>query len=201
MIRTGITGGIGSGKSTVCDCWRDLGAYVVNSDQLAKDLMVQDRSLREEILSVFGKEAYYRDNTLNRDYLAKQAFHEGRVDELNRLVHPVLKREIQSQIGIAASHGHPMFVQEAAILLNNGRPGYIDYVVLVRADRSRRVKWVSGRDSLSEMDVEARMGAQRSDEELLPMCDYIIENNSSIRELTRKAEELYRTILQQKEAN
>ncbi|MEX2601978.1 MAG: dephospho-CoA kinase [Balneolaceae bacterium] len=199
MIRTGITGGIGSGKSTICKCWRDLGAYVVNSDQLAKELMVQDSRLREEIRFHFGTKAYKQDGSLNRHYLARAAFREGRVEELNRLVHPVLKREIQSLIEVAESEGHPMFVQEAAILLNNGRPGYLDYVVLVRAEKSRRMMWVAERDSMSEADVEARMGAQSSDEDLQPLCDYIIENNSTKNELIRKAEELYRTIIHHRE--
>jgi len=90
MIKVGVTGGIGSGKTTLCEEWEKLGAFVVYADDLAKEIMVKDKLLVAKIKSIFGEESYFSDGSLNRSYLAKEAFENNRVDELNKIVHPVL---------------------------------------------------------------------------------------------------------------
>lgn len=195
MVKVGITGGIGSGKSTVCRQWRKMGAVVVYADDLAKQLMVDDENLVSQLRSAFGDQTYNRDGTLNRKYLSEEAFKKGRVDELNRLVHPAVIRKVKDLIEKAEDQGSEMFVEEAALLLINGRPSLFDFIVLVSADKEKRIDWVSGRDGVSREDVVARMNKQKTIEELIPLCDFVIENNSTLSDLKQRATDLYRQML------
>jgi dephospho-CoA kinase len=93
MIKVGLTGGIGSGKSAVAKIWEDLGAFPLYADDLAKKIMTEDPDVKSEIKKIFGDESYNKDGALNRPYLAKEAFEKGRVEDLNAVVHPVVYRE------------------------------------------------------------------------------------------------------------
>jgi dephospho-CoA kinase len=195
MVKVGITGGIGSGKTTVCKEWEKLGAVVVYADDLAKKLMKEDDKLASEIRNIFGEQSYSDDGSIDRQYLAKEAFEKGRVDELNKLVHPVLAGKIKELIERAEAQGAEMFVEEAALLLNKGRPEIFDFVVIVTADSEKRIGWIKERDGINRMDIMARMKKQKSFEELIPLCDFVLENDSSLEVLRQKARNLYRQIL------
>lgn len=191
MITVGITGGIGSGKTTVCREWEKLGAYVLYADDLAKELMNTDPGIREEIIEAFGPQSYHEDGTLNRAHLTGEAFHKGRVKELNAIVHPRVydaTRRLKKQ---AEADGHKIFVKEAALLLQNGRPENLDCLVLVLADRAKRVKRVMERDRADEHLVQNKMQKQQDFEELRHLADYILENNGTLNELRNKARSLY----------
>ncbi|MEX1062792.1 MAG: dephospho-CoA kinase [Balneolaceae bacterium] len=191
MVTVGITGGIGSGKSTVCAEWDKLGAVIVYADDFAKELMVGDQELVEEIRSAFGSESYFADGTLNREFLASEAFARGRADELNKLVHPVVSKRVRDRMSRAEKEGADMFVEEAALLLDKGRPDIFDYIVLVTAGKSLRLDRVSERDGAPAEDVIARMKRQRCFDELLHLCDFVISNDSSLAELRKEAVEVY----------
>jgi dephospho-CoA kinase len=195
MVKVGITGGIGSGKTTVCKVWEKLGAVVVYADDLAKSLMVEDEMLATNIRDKFGDAAYGDDGSLNRRYLAEEAFSKGRVHELNKLVHPAVAKKVRKLMDRAEAHGAEMFVEEAALLLKNGRPAIFDYIVIVTADKDRRVEWVSQRDEVEPREIIARMKNQQSFEELMPLCDFVLENNSTPESLKQKAADLYRKLL------
>lgn len=195
MISVGITGGIGSGKSTVAEIWESLGAKVVFADDLAKELMRTDPSLRHKLTETFGKETYHPDGSLNKPHLIEEAFHNDRVEDLNSIVHPAIRREAQKLINQAERNGTEMFVYEAAILLNEGRPDYLDFVVLVTSDQVNRLARVSERDSVDESDVAARMAKQPDFESLTHLVDYSIENNGTLEDLREKANSLYRTLV------
>ena len=195
MVKVGITGGIGSGKTTVCKEWEKLGAVVVYADDLAKSLMVEDQRLASRIRAVFGDAAYGDDGSLNRRFLAEEAFSKGRVQELNRLVHPAVAKKVRELMDRAEAQGAEMFVEEAALLLKNGRPAIFDYIVIVTADKEQRVEWVSERDEVEPQDIIARMKNQQSFEELMPLCDFVVENDSTLAALKQKAADLYRKLL------
>jgi len=195
MVKVGITGGIGSGKTTVCNEWEKFGAVVVYADDLAKSLMVEDEQLASQIRSVFGDVAYADDGSLNRRFLAEEAFSKGRVHELNRIVHPAVEKKVRELMDRAEAHGAEMFVEEAALLLKNGRPNVFDYIIVVTADKERRVEWVSERDEVGPNEIIARMKNQQSFEEFMPLCDFVLENNSTLEALKLKAAELYRKLL------
>lgn len=194
MIRVGVTGGIGSGKTTFCKEWERLGAFVLYADDLAKKLMVEDEKLVKNIKSVFGDEAYCKDGSLNRDYLAQEAFEKGRVTELNRLVHPVLWDKVKEIADQKEREGVDVFVKEAAILLQHGRPEDLDYVVIVEADEQQRMERVLERDNSDKEKVEGRISAQQDFSALTDLADFVVINNEGVTELKEKAGELLNEI-------
>lgn len=194
MIRVGVTGGIGSGKTTLCKEWERLGAFVVYADDLAKKLMVEDEELIDKIKSVFGNKAYHEDGSLNRHFLAQEAFEKGRVAELNGLVHPVLWDKVEEISIQKEREGVDVFVKEAAILLQHGRPEDLDYVVLVEADEQQRMERVLERDNSDKEKVEGRISAQQDFSTLTGLADFVVSNNEGIKELKEKAGNLLREI-------
>ncbi|MEQ9089817.1 MAG: dephospho-CoA kinase [Balneola sp.] len=187
MIRVGVTGGIGSGKTTLCKEWERLGAFVVYADDLAKKLMVEDEDLVKNIKSVFGDDSYHEDGSLNRHYLAQEAFEKGRVTELNRLVHPVLWDKVEEIAAQKEREGTDIFVKEAAILLQQGRPEDLDFVVIVEADKQQRMERVLSRDNSDRKKVESRISAQQDFSTLTDLADFVVTNDEGVTELKEKA--------------
>ena len=198
MIRVGLTGGIGSGKSTVAEVWESKGAYILNADDLAKKIMVNDPEVRQQLTETFGEESFKPDGSLNRAWLADQAFRKDRVDELNRIVHPKIPAATRRHVEEAERMHYDLFVFEAALLLQNLRPGEFDYIVMVLADEDRRVQWVSERDDVAGENVRDRIESQQDFSKLTDQADFIIENDGTLDELKRKAEELYKTLTREK---
>jgi len=195
MIAVGITGGIGSGKTTVARLWEEMGANVVFADDLAKEMMRTDEGLKESLVSAFGNETYTSDGELNKAHLIREAFHKNRVDELNAIVHPAIRRQTVSLMQQAREEGAEIFVYEAAILLNDGRPDYLNLVVIVTSDREKRLRRVAARDDVEEQEVIARMSKQPDFDSLIHLADYVIDNNGTIEELRLKASNLYRDLI------
>lgn len=191
MIKVGVTGGIGSGKSTFCKTWEKLGAFVVYADDFAKKLMNEDEELKRKIINSFGAESYQENGELNRAYLAKEAFQKGRVEELNQIVHPLLWKRINELAVTKKEIGVTIFLKEAAILLDKGRPADLDYVILIEADASERAQRVVKRDEVNETEVFERMKAQKSFEDLAPLADFVVLNEGSEEDLKLKAQKLY----------
>lgn len=191
MITVGITGGIGSGKSTVCRIWADLGAYILNADELARQVMVSDPEIRKQLVDTFGETTFSNDGELNRQFLAREAFEKGRVKELNAIVHPRLPDAASEKMKEAKQAGFDVFVYEAALLLENIEPGDLDFVVLVLADESRRIERVQQRDESTAAEIKDRMNKQRDFEKATEKVDYVIRNNGTLDELKKKAEVMY----------
>ena len=195
MLKIGITGGIGSGKTTVCNIWQSLGAYILNADDLAKEIMISDASVKKQIKDTFGSESYLEDGTLNRQHLAQEAFAKGRVKELNDIVHPAIPKATEEIMKQAEAKGVDVFVYEAALLLQNLRPDHLDKIVLVLSDRKNRVQRVVERDNVSEQKVVDRIEKQQNFEELTDQADIVINNNGTLKDLKEKATEIYHTFI------
>ncbi|MEN9838662.1 MAG: hypothetical protein RL177_141 [Bacteroidota bacterium] len=191
MKRIGIAGGMGSGKSTICDVLRELGAFVIDSDNLAKEILAHSSDVKVDVIRIFGKDAYLENGKLNRAFLAQQAFSEGKLDELTRILHPAVFKRIAQIDAFAEEEGVQVLVREAAILLNHGRPEELDTVILVIAPLEERIRRVIARDGCSREDAMARIQRQKSDEDLMPLCDIVIENTGDIDALRARAKELY----------
>lgn len=177
MIRVGVTGGIGSGKSTVAKVFETLGAPVYNSDQRAKSLMEKDFHLKSQITTLFGSETYRGDGSLNREYLASIVFNKPeRLKQLNDCVHPAVKLDFENW---CSNQNAPYIIKEAAILIESGAHIGLDVIVLVVAPKDSRVKRVVLRDSATELEVLSRMEKQWPDEEKMPYADYIVNNEDS----------------------
>lgn len=195
MIKVGVTGGIGSGKTEFCKTWEKLGAYVLYADDFAKELMVTEPELTEALRKTFGHETYLPSGELNKPHLIKEAFDKGRVEELNRIVHPVLRRKSKEVAGQAEKEGFEVFVKEAAVLLNEGRPPELDYVVLLLSEKEDQLERVSRRDQTGKEAVLERMNTQPDFAALTHLADFTIQNNGSLEELRQKAEKLYQKLL------
>ncbi|MDX1587211.1 MAG: dephospho-CoA kinase, partial [Balneolaceae bacterium] len=194
MITIGVTGGIGSGKSEVCEIWQRQGAYVLNADDLAKQLMIEREDIRQEIIDTFGSSSYHDDGSLNRQHLAREAFEKGRVEELNAIVHPRMPGEVKMRMEDVRKQGYKVFVYEAALLLQNLRPGNLDYVVLVLAPEEDRIRRVQERDQVARDTVMGRMQTQQEFEQHTDEADFVIRNDGTLKDLEKEAMNIYRNI-------
>lgn len=169
----GLTGGIGSGKSTVAEYFRALGIPVFDSDNEAKRLMKENEPLRKEISDLFGDKAY-QNGDLNREFLAERVFKDSTLlEKLNALVHPAVRREFQDWV---VKQDAPYAIQEAAILFEHGGYKLLDEMILVWAPKELRIKRVMERDTKTREQVLARMDNQWGDTEKTALSDHIIEN-------------------------
>ena len=170
----GITGGIGSGKSTVCSIFDLFGIPVYNSDVRAKELMNSNPNLIQSIQANFGTEVY-ADGNVNPTVLARKVFSDpAALKQLNALVHPVVSRDFDEwRDQFEKTH----VVKEAAILIESGAYKQCDRIIVVEAPESLRIKRVMVRDGVAEEDVEARIRNQMSETERRVHADYIIDNS------------------------
>ena len=175
MIRVGLTGGIGSGKSTIAGFFRSLGIPVYDSDLRAKELMEGNKAVREGIIGLLGPSAY-TDGKLNRSHISSRVFADrDLLERLNALVHPVVREDF---LHWSQQQRSPYVIQEAAVLIENGAFRGLDRMILVTAPEEERIRRVMSRDSVSREAVMARMKNQWRDADKIPLADYIIENTS-----------------------
>ncbi len=174
MLKVGLTGGIGSGKTVVANIFKVLGIPVFDADAAAKEIMEQDEKLIEQIRNEFG-EASYEGNKLNRKYLADKVFNDSyQLDKLNAIVHPAA---IQAGLDWAEKQTAPYVIKEAALMFEAGSAFNLQYVIGVTAPKSLRIKRVMDRSSLTREEVLARMNRQISDVIKMRLCDYVIVND------------------------
>jgi dephospho-CoA kinase len=191
----GVTGGIGSGKTTVCGFLEEQGARVFYADIEAKRLMQEDASLREEIEEEFGLEAYRDDGALNRAFLAEQVFGNAeRLDRLNAIVHPRVFDAFAAAKERAREEDIDLLVHEAALLFEAGGDAHVDVTAAVVAPDADRIARVAERDDVSRDQVRDRMGHQLPQDELRRRADYVIENDGSLGDLRQKSVDLYWTV-------
>lgn len=175
----GITGGIGSGKSTVCRVFQSFGIPVYDADSRAKTLMTTDQILIFEIKKEFGSSSYDNLGKLNRAHLAATVFGDpDRLAQLNKLVHPRVKLDYDAWL--QQQKGAPYVIREAAILLQHGRPRP-DFVVVVTASRAVRLARIQARDpQRSVAQIEQIMNQQLQDDTLVALADVVINNDEFI---------------------
>ncbi|MFT5141637.1 MAG: dephospho-CoA kinase [Rhodothermales bacterium] len=192
MKTIGVTGGIGSGKSTFCGFLSDLGAVVFDSDAQAKRLMVEDAELRDAITTEFGSQAYATDGSLERDYLASQVFGDSdRLSVLNGLVHPKVHAAFADFRQEAERSGVSLVVRESAIMPEAHERAGLDLLVALSASAALRLERVASRDGTTEQAVSRRMGHQASDAVYASHADRVIENGGGLAELKQAAGELF----------
>lgn len=175
MLRIGITGGIGSGKSTVSAAFVFLGVPYYPSDQRAKWLMNNMPDLIRKIQKIFGEQAYNKEG-LNRKWIAQQVFaNPGLLQELNHVVHPAVEKDYEE---FCEFHKNaPYTLKEAAILFESGSYKGLDKIILVVSPLELRIQRVMERDKLSREEVLKRIENQLSDEEKISKSDYVIQND------------------------
>ncbi|AYA38050.1 dephospho-CoA kinase [Hymenobacter oligotrophus] len=179
MLKVGITGGIGSGKSVVCRLFALLGVPVYDADTRAKWVMHHDAVLRNNLLVAFGPEVYAPTGELNRTYLAGLAFsNPEKLAHLNGLVHPRVGHDFAQWAAAQQQAGHPYILKEAALMFESGSWQQLDKVITVYAPQELRQQRVLRRDAHRTLaDVTAIIGKQLSEEEKLQRADFVIYNN------------------------
>jgi len=173
MISVGLTGGIGSGKSTVASFFKAHGIPVYDSDTRAKELMQNDPVLRGQITELLGEKAY-NTGGLDRKWIASRVFSDpDLLNALNGLVHPAVRTDFERW---RAEQRAPYVVQEAAILLENGAYKNLNRTLLVVAPEKMRIERVVQRDNVTPAQVLERMKHQWTDARKIPLVDFVIEN-------------------------
>jgi len=179
MYKVGITGGIGSGKSTVCTVFEILGIPIFYADAEAKNIMVQDTMLIDGIKSTFGKLSYFEDGKLNNKHIAGIVFNnEAELKKLNELVHPAVFRAFDAWEA-KIDQGVPYTLKEAALLFESGSYKMCDTTILVTAPVEVRLKRVMQRDNVTKEQVMARMNKQMSDDDKARMANNFIANDET----------------------
>ncbi|MBX2951869.1 MAG: dephospho-CoA kinase [Leadbetterella sp.] len=182
MLKVGITGGIGSGKSTVARVFAALGIPVYEADERAKVLIEEDPEIVSGIRALFGDEAYRADGKYNKTYVAEKVFrHPGLLQKLNGLVHPAVGKDFEDW---AARQHAPYVIKEAAVM-NRGaghrdaghRDAGLDRIIVVSSPLALRIERIKNRDGRSQEQIENIIRNQKSEEEFQAMADYVIPNN------------------------
>ncbi len=172
----GITGGIGSGKSTAAKFFEELGIPVYNSDTRAKTIQNENSEVKVKIIAAFGEEAY-NENGLNKAFISKQVFQNNeKLKLLNSIVHPAVFQDFEDWKKAQKSD---IVMKEAAILIESGSYKDCDVVITIE------------RDGLSREEIRARINNQISDEERIAKSDFIIDNNGDLAHLKNEVEETF----------
>lgn len=195
MLRVGITGGIGSGKTTACKLFEKLGVPVYYADLRAKQLMEEDKKLKHSIVENFGSDAYLQDGTLNRAYLSSIVFsNEEKLQLLNSLVHPVVAADSESWNEVLAQNGFAYSLREAALLIESGSYRLLHKLIVVTAPEEERIQRVMMRDNVTKEQVQARINAQIPEREKVKLADFVIQNTDLI-SLAQQVQNIHEQLL------
>lgn len=174
MLRVGLTGGIGSGKSTVARIFEVLGIPVYSADMAARRLMNEDEELKKKIIAHFGKESYINDE-LNRSYIASLVFNDKeKLELLNYLSHPVTIRDANQWM---QQQNSPYTIKEAALLFESGSVEHLDYVIGVYTPAPLRIQRIMQRDNATREEVLQRMSRQMDEDIKMRLCDAVLIND------------------------
>lgn len=177
MIKLGVTGGIGSGKSTVCKIFETLGIPVYYADDRAKAIMTGNAAVKKAILSLFGGQAYFRNGRLNRAFIAQAVFQNPVLREkMNQIVHPAV---IEDGRRWQEAQTSEITLKEAALLIQSGSYKDLDHIILVTCPEELRIKRVMQRNRMSRQAVKARINSQLTEAQMKEYADWIVVNDGS----------------------
>ena len=207
MLRVGLTGGLGSGKSTVAGMFAELGAAVISADQLGRQLMEPGEPVYAAIVSTFGTGVVRGDGSLDRKKLAELAFQHNQADALNHIVHPaVVAAEEEWMRGVFAKDPTRVAMVESALIFEVEKwgtaPGWVqrfDKLILVTVpDEVKIARFIArmGTHEAAQKDARARLAMQIPDREKAGRCDYVIDNTGSLEATRALVEKIYQELVQ-----
>lgn len=171
----GLTGGIGSGKTTVANLFETMGCVIYNSDDKAKEVYFQSE-VKGRVIELLGKEAYLDEYEINKEYISKKVFSNTELlHQLNQIIHPAVKSDFilfKSKLPLGA-----IIIKESAILFETGIYKDLEKTILVTAPLEVKIDRVKKRNSTSEEDIKKRMSAQWTDEQKAPLANFVIVND------------------------
>jgi len=176
MLKIGLTGGIGSGKTTVAQIFEVLAIPVYYADQAARDLMNNNADLKERIISAFGYQSY-KEGKLDRAYIGNLVFGDDqKLDLLNSIVHPATIKDAEEWMGKQTT---PYAIKEAAIIFETGLEKYFDFIIGVSAPQPLRIQRVIDRDHSTAENILQRIQQQMDESEKISRCDFVIHNDGT----------------------
>jgi dephospho-CoA kinase len=195
MLRIGLTGGVACGKSTIAKMFSELGAQVIDADHLVHELYRKGEAVHAKLVEHFGAEVLRPDGEIDRPRLASLAFEGGRVQELNRIVHPAVFQRQEEWMDEVRRQPDALAIVEATLLLEaGGKPRY-DKIIVVTCRPEQKVARYAGRagipESAARAEVERRSKAQMSDAEKAGLADYVIDNSGTLEAARQQAERIY----------
>ncbi len=193
MVVVGLTGSIGTGKSAVASMFRELGAYVIDFDDLSRDAVLPDTAAWKKIVETFGEEVLNKDRTINRDALGRTVFNDNNLRRrLESIIFPVIfKLDVQRTKDIASRDPSAIIIKDIPLLIENGMQKYVDCVIVVSVSREVQISRLMERDGMSRDEAEHRISLQMPVEEKIKFADYVIDNGSSLEETRRQVENVY----------
>lgn len=196
MLRVGLTGGVACGKSTVAKMFAELGATIVDADAIAHELYRPGHEVLQELVRHFGPEILKPDGELDRAKLATLVFDGGRVEELNKIVHPaVIRQQDQWMRSLGEKDPYAVAIVEAALILEAGVKDRFDRIMVVTCRPAQKIARFAQRTGMSEdaarADVERRTKAQMPDEEKARRADFVIDNSGSVEETRHQVQRIY----------
>ena len=176
----GITGGIGSGKTTVCKIFETLGIPVYYADLMAKKIMTSNRSVKKKIKDLLGVEAYHSNGQLNRQLVSSKIFSDKTLlERINQIVHPAVKEDTDRWAEQYQQSPTPYVLKEAALLVENGSYKTMDAIIVVTCPEDIRIKRVMKRDKAEREAVMRKVKSQLSESEKVKVADFIIVNDGA----------------------
>lgn len=197
MLKVGITGGIGSGKSLASQHMKELGATVFDADYEAKKILRESGKVQEDLIQEFGSDILNPDRTISERKLAVTGFaNEENQAILNAIIHPYVFDEIDRQYESARKKGDsPIFVVDAALIYESGLDQHLDYVIVVTAQYGLRMQRALQKGKLSREEIQKRMDLQLPEESKVGMADFVVDNNGSDEDLVRQVDEIFKELV------
>ena len=193
MLKIGLTGGIGTGKSSVSALFKEWGAYIFDADVVAKDIINNNDTAQSELIAEFGTDVLRADNKIDKKKLARIAFSdEDHQLRLNIIIHPYVFNEIDATFDkVLADGNHEVFVVDAALIYESGADTHMDYVIVVTSHLKIRTERVMTHVGLTLDEFLQRVELQWPDEDKVHMADFVIHNNSTEEHLAAEAKKIY----------
>ena len=197
MLKVGLTGGIGSGKSTASNFFNELGAFVLDADTEAKNMISANDVVQHELISEFGTDIINASGKIDKEKLARVAFQD--VDHqrrLNSVVHPYIYDLIDNSYEKILSEGkHTVFIIDAAMIYESGYDIHLDYIIVITAQLKNRMERALARNTLTREEILKRIEFQWTEEEKVGMADFVIHNDGSEKELNANIKSLIKKLI------
>lgn len=196
MLKVGLTGGIGSGKSTASRYFESLGAFVLDADEEAKELITSNETVQHELISEFGTDIIDGTGRVDKNKLSRVAFQdEDHQQRLNSVVHPYIFNLIDKEFNrVFNDKKHGVFIVDAALIYETGFDAHLDYVIVVTAHLKNRMERALGRETLSREEILKRVDFQWPEEEKVNMADFVVHNDGTEAELQKSIESLIKKL-------
>lgn len=197
MLKVGLTGGLGSGKSTASRFFKSLGAFILDADNTAKKLIENDEKVKEELIKEFGTDIMDASSNVDKKKLARVAFQdEDHQQRLNYVVHPHIHNAIDKSFDKMLDQSNSeLFIVDAALIYESGYDAHLDYVIVVTAQLKHRMERAMNRNTLTREEILKRIEFQWSEEEKIGLADFIIHNDGTENELGDQIVGLYKKLV------